>query len=80
MAVQPFANMATSSTESGGIGPLMAARHAIESARLSMLEARTALENHERLKGVASSCEHMRLTRVFTKTTETYLRLSAGQR
>ena len=80
MAVQPFANMATSAAEGSGIGPLMAARHAIESARLSMLEARTALENHERLKGVASSCEHMRLSRVFTKATETYLRLSAGQR
>jgi hypothetical protein len=80
MAALPFANMTTSAAEGSGIGPLMVARHEIESARLGMLEARTALEIHERLKGVASSCEHMRLTRVFTKTTETYLRLSAGQR
>ena len=48
---------------------MMASRHDIESARLSMLEARKALEDYETLKGFASSCEHTRLTRVFTKAT-----------
>jgi hypothetical protein len=80
MAVQPFANMATSAAEGSGIGPLMAARYDIESARLSMLEVRKALENHETLKGVGSSCEHMRLTRAFAKATQVYLKLSANQR
>jgi hypothetical protein len=59
---------------------MMASRHDVESARLSMLEARKALENHETLKGVASSSEHAILSRVFAKTTEAYLRLSASQR
>jgi hypothetical protein len=80
MAVQPFANMATSFTESGGSGLLMASRHDIESAKHSMLEARKALEDDEALKGFASTCDHLRLNRVFTKATKTYLRLSAGQR
>ena len=59
---------------------MMASRHDIESARLSMLEARKALEDYETLKGFVSSCEHTRLTQVFTKATETYLKLSASQR
>ena len=55
-------------------------RHDIECARLTMLEARKVLEDYETLKGVASSSEHSILTRVFTKATQTYLRLSASQR
>ena len=58
----------------------MASTHDIKSARLRMLEARKALEDYETLKGVASSSEHIILTRVFTIATETYLRLSASQR
>jgi hypothetical protein len=58
----------------------MASTHDIKSARLRMLEARKALEDYETLKGVASSSEHIILTRVFTKATETYLKLSASQR
>jgi len=58
----------------------MASPQHIESARLSMLEARKALEDYEKLKGVASANEHTRLTQAFTKATETYLRLSASQR
>ena len=41
----------------------------IESARLSMLEARKVLADYETFKGVESSCEHMRLIQVFTKAT-----------
>ncbi len=80
MAAQIYVNVTTAAAESSRSGPLMAARHEIESARLSMLEARKTLEDYETLKGVGSSCEHMRLTRVFTKATETYLRVSAAQR
>ena len=58
----------------------MASPHEIESARLNMLEARRALEDHERLKGFVSSIEHTRLTQAFTKASETYLKLSASQR
>ena len=58
----------------------MISRHDIESARLIMLEARKSLENHETLKGFASTSEHTRLTQVFTKATEAYLELSATQR
>jgi hypothetical protein len=58
----------------------MASPQDIESARLSMLEARKALEDYETLKGFASSSQHIILTRVFTKATATYLRLSASQR
>jgi hypothetical protein len=58
----------------------MASRQDIEFAWLRMLEARMALEDYEKLKGVASSCEHTRLTKAFTKATETYLKLSASQR
>jgi hypothetical protein len=58
----------------------MAPRQDIESAKLSMLEARKALEDYETLKGFVSSCEHTRLTQVFTRATETYLKLSASQR
>ena len=57
----------------------MASRHDLESARLSMLEARKAIEDYEKLKGVVSSYEHTRLTQAFTKATETYLKLSASQ-
>ena len=59
---------------------MTASPHDIKSARLSMLEARKALENYETLRGVASSCEHMRLVQLFTKATETYLKLSACER
>jgi hypothetical protein len=60
--------------------PIMAAPQELESARLSMLEARKAPEDYETLKGFVSSGEHTRLTQVFTKATETYLKLSASQR
>jgi hypothetical protein len=59
--------------------PIMASPQNIELARLRMLEARRALEEYERLKGVAWSLEHTRLTRAFTKAAETYLKLSASQ-
>ena len=58
----------------------MASRLVIETSRLNMLEARTALEDYERLYGVASSLEHRTLAQAFTKATMTYLRLSASQR
>jgi hypothetical protein len=58
----------------------MASTHEIESARLSMLEARKALEDYEALKGFVSSFEHTRLTQVFSKATATYLKLSSSQR
>jgi hypothetical protein len=57
----------------------MTAHHDIETARLNMLKARKALEDYETLEGFASSCEHTRLAQVFTKVTETYLKLSASQ-
>ena len=60
--------------------PMMASRHDIESARLSTLEARKALEDYEALKGFTSAYEHTRLIQVFTKAAQTYLRLSASQR
>jgi len=59
---------------------MMASLHDIESAKLRMLEARRALENHERLEGYVSSVEHTRLTQAFTKATQTYLKLSESQR
>ena len=45
-----------------------------------MLAARKALEDYETLKGVAWSLEHTILSRVFAKTTQAYLRLSASLR
>jgi hypothetical protein len=60
--------------------PMMASPYELESARLSMLEARKALEDYETLKGFVSSCEHTRLTQVFNKATGTYLKLSESQR
>jgi hypothetical protein len=57
----------------------MSSPHDIESARLRMLEARKALGDHEKLKGFATSSEYTKLKRVFTRATETYLRLSEGQ-
>ena len=58
----------------------MASLHDIESAKLRMLEARRALENHERLEGYVSSVEHTRLNQEFTKATHIYLKVSASQR
>ena len=58
----------------------MASPQDIESARLSMLEARSALENYETLKGTASRSEHTRLMQAFTEATKTYLKLSESQR
>ena len=58
----------------------MASPHPIESARLSMLEARKTLEDYERLKGYVSSTEHTRLIQVFNKATQVYLKLTASQR
>ena len=57
----------------------MATPNEIESARLRMLEARKALENYETLKSTVPSREHTRLTQLFTKASETYLKLSASQ-
>ena len=51
----------------------MASPHELEPARLSMLEARKALEDHESLKGFTPSYEHKRLIQVFNKATQTYL-------
>jgi hypothetical protein len=61
-------------------GSVMASPHEIESAKHSMLEARKVLEDYEKAKGFAFSCEHKRLTRAFTTATNTYLKLSAKQR
>ena len=58
----------------------MASRLVIETSRLNMLEARTALEDYERAHGVDSSLEHRTLAQEFTKASMTYLRLSASQR
>jgi hypothetical protein len=81
MAAQPSADppIPPFKAEEEGMS-MTASPHAIESAKLSMLEARKALEDYETLNGVASSCEHTRLTQVFTKATQTYLKLSASQR
>ena len=57
----------------------MALPHDIESARLSMLEARKTLEDYETLKGFVSSAQHRMLIRVFTRATDNYLRLSASK-
>jgi hypothetical protein len=57
----------------------MASGQDIESARLKMLEVRKALEDHETLKGVAWSSEHMRLSQAFAKATQAFLKLSASQ-
>jgi hypothetical protein len=58
---------------------IMAFPHDIGTARLRMLDVRKALEDHARLKGVASTCEHMKLTQAFAKATRAYLRLSSSQ-
>jgi len=58
----------------------MAFPHDVESARLNMLEARKALEDHEKLKGFVASREHTKLIQVFTKATDIYLRLAAVER
>lgn len=79
MAIEPFPNMISSATV-GGTTLKMESLRVIKSARLSMLEARQALEDYERLKGAASASEHVMLNREFTKATQTYLRLSAHQR
>jgi hypothetical protein len=80
MAIPPSANSTTSVLQCGRRTPIMVSRRDIESARLSMLATRKALENHETIKGVASSCEHMRLGRAFAKATQAYPKLSANQR
>jgi hypothetical protein len=53
--------------------------HAIESARLKMLEARKALEDYETLNGFGFSPEHTKLAQVFTKASRAYLKLSEVQ-
>jgi len=81
MAAQPPADPTTPPFKAEEEGMSMTASpHEIESARLNMLGARKALEDYETLKGVASSSEHTIPTRVFTKATSNYLRLSANQR
>ena len=79
MATEPISNMLTSAT-AGASTFIMESQQAIESARLTMLEARKALEDCEALQGFNYSYEHARLTRVFNKATQTYLKLSASQR
>ncbi len=58
----------------------MVSSEEVEAARLSMLEARKALEDYETLEGTARSGEHKTLMQAFTKATTTYLKLSASQR
>jgi hypothetical protein len=58
----------------------MVSAHDIESAKLCMLEARKELEHYETRKGHAACTEHIKLMQVFTKATETYLKVSASQR
>jgi hypothetical protein len=41
-----------------------------------MLEARHALEDHEHVKGCASSSEHQKLSQAFKKAAQKYLQLS----
>jgi hypothetical protein len=50
----------------------------VKAARLRMLEARKMLENYEKLKGFAMSLEHKRLTNVFSKSADVYLRISTS--
>jgi len=79
MGTRPFANMTTSALQTGRtLG--MASRHDIDSARLRMLEARQALEDYETFNGFATCIEHTTALRRSAEATETYLRLSAGQR
>ena len=79
MATETFSNMMSSAT-AGGSTLMMESVRRTESARLSMLESRKALEEYERRNGAASAPEHVMLVRVFTKASQTYLRLSAHQR
>ncbi len=58
----------------------MASPQDMEFARLRMLEVRKALEEYETLNGVASTCEHMKLTQAFAKATRAYLQLAASAR
>jgi len=51
-----------------------------EAAKLRMLEARKALEDHEELKGTAGSSEYTRVTKAFAKATRDYLALSKFER
>ena len=81
MAARPSGNKTISARKAEEkSGPTMASRHEIESARLTMLEARKALEDYETLKGFTTSLQHKTLSRVFDKATQTYLELSASQR
>lgn len=48
----------------------------IEIARLRMVQARKALEDYEKLNGHSTSLEHEKLTKIFTRATEIYLRAS----
>jgi hypothetical protein len=52
----------------------------LEAAKLRMVESRKALEDYEKLKGFAASIEHEKLTKIFRRFTEAYLRLSDHQR
>lgn len=51
----------------------------VEAARVQMMNARKALEDYEKLNGVASSIEHMKLVRVFANTAKVYLRVSMSE-
>jgi len=52
----------------------------LEAARLHMVAARKALEDYEKLKGFAASMEHEKLSKIFRRFTEVYLRLSDRQK
>ncbi len=54
--------------------------HDIDSARLRMLEARQALEDHKTLNGFGTSVEHTTAMRLSAEATDAYLSLTASQR
>ena len=60
--------------------PIMSPLHTIEFARLRMLETRKALEDYEKMKGLGTSSEYIKLTHAFNKATEVYFMLSERQR
>jgi hypothetical protein len=81
MATRPFANTTLSPhSKRGESTPMMASRHDIEFARLSMLKARRALEVYETIMGFAWSREQTRLNQGFTSAIGTYLMLLASRR
>jgi len=45
----------------------------LEAAKISMAEARKALEDYEKLEGFALTIEYEKLTKIFIRVTEAYL-------